>query len=214
MRGFSRIAFTPAVKRAQERMGSRAAYARLDGDPQVPDALGDDEIAFLAERDSFYMASIGESGWPYIQHRGGPKGFVRVLDDRTIGFADRRGNRQYISVGNIAGDDRVALIFIDYPHRARMKLLAHAKVVTRADDPDLFARVAGDVPAERVFVLRIEGLDWNCPQHITPRFTEDEVREMTRPIVERLEALERENRTLKPCLDGSPDPMGEKGKDS
>jgi predicted pyridoxine 5'-phosphate oxidase superfamily flavin-nucleotide-binding protein len=214
MRGFSRTAFTPAVKVAQERMGSRAAYARLERGPRVPDALSDDEIAFLAERDGFYMASIGESGWPYIQHRGGPKGFVRVLDDRTIAFADLRGNRQYISVGNVAGDHRVSLIFVDYPHRARMKLLARAKVVTRADDPDTFARVAGDVRAERVFVLRILGLDWNCPQHITPRFTEDEVREMTRPIVERLEALERENRTLKACLDGSPNPMGEEGKDS
>ena len=213
MRGFSRIAFTPAVHAAQERMGSRAAYARLERGHPVPDALGDDEIAFLAERDSFYMASIGESGWPYIQHRGGPTGFVRVLDDRTIGFADLRGNRQYISVGNIAGDDRVALIFVDYPHRARMKLLARAKVVTRADDPDTFARVAGDAPAERVFVLRIEGLDWNCPQHITPRFTEDEVREMTRPIVERLAALERENRMLKAHLDGSPNPIGEEGKE-
>jgi predicted pyridoxine 5'-phosphate oxidase superfamily flavin-nucleotide-binding protein len=125
---------------------------------------------------------------------------VRVLDERTIAFADLRGNRQYISVGNVAGDDRVALIFVDYPQRARMKLLARAKVVTRADDPDTFARVAGNVRADRVFVLRIEGLDWNCPQHITPRFTEEEVREMTRSIVERLEALDRENRALKALL--------------
>jgi predicted pyridoxine 5'-phosphate oxidase superfamily flavin-nucleotide-binding protein len=213
MRAFSGIAFTPAVKAAQERMGSRAAYARLERGPRIPDALGDDEIAFLGERDSFYMASIGGSGWPYIQHRGGPKGFVRVLDDRTIAFADLRGNSQYISVGNVAGDDRVALIFVDYPHRARMKLLARAKVVTRANDPDTFARVAGDVPAERVFVLRILGLDWNCPQHITPRFTEDEVREMTRPIVEKVEALERENRTLQSRLDGSPNTVVEEGKE-
>jgi predicted pyridoxine 5'-phosphate oxidase superfamily flavin-nucleotide-binding protein len=197
VRRFSKIAFTPAVKAAQERMGSRAAYARLERSCDSADTLSENEMAFLAERDSFYMASIGESGWPYIQHRGGPKGFVRVLDDRTIAFADLRGNRQYISVGNVAGDDRVALIFVDYPNRARMKVLARAKVVTRADDPEVFARVAGDAPAERVFVLRIEGLDWNCPRHITPRFTEDEVREIARPLIEKLEALERENRQLK-----------------
>jgi predicted pyridoxine 5'-phosphate oxidase superfamily flavin-nucleotide-binding protein len=197
MRGFSKIAFTEAVRAAQERMGSRAAYARLERGSDGPDTLGEDEVAFLAERDSLYMASIGESGWPYIQHRGGAKGFVRVLDERTIAFADLRGNRQYISVGNVAGDDRVALIFVDYPNRARLKVLARAKILARAEDPETFARVARDVPAERVFVLRIEGLDWNCPQHITPRFTEDDVREMTQPLVERLEALERENRELK-----------------
>jgi len=195
--GFSKIAFTPAVKAAQERMGSRAAYARLERGYDSADTLSEADVAFLAERDSFYMASIGELGWPYIQHRGGPKGFVRVLDDRTIAFADLRGNRQYISVGNVSGDDRVALILVDYPNRARMKVLARAKVVTRADDPETFARVAGDAPAERVFVLRIEGLDWNCPRHITPRFTEDEVREIVRPLLEKLEALERENRQLK-----------------
>ena len=178
-------------------MGSRSAYAGLERDDHEPDSLGEDEIAFLAERDSFYMASIGESGWPYIQHRGGRKGFVRVLDEHTLAFADLRGNRQYISVGNVAGDDRVALIFVDYPNRARMKVLAHAKTVTRSEDPETFARVAGDARAERVFVLRVVGFDWNCPKQITPRFTEDEVRTMTQPLVEKLEALERENQELK-----------------
>lgn len=197
MQGFAKIAFTPAVKAAQQRMGSRAAYARMERGSERPDTLGDDEIAFLAERDSFYMASIGESGWPYIQHRGGAKGFVRVLDERTIAFADLRGNRQYVSVGNVTGDDRVALIFVDYPNRARLKVLARAQIVTRADDPDLFARVTDDPRAERVFVLVVEGLDWNCPQHITPRYTEEDVREMTRPLFDRLEALERENRSLR-----------------
>jgi predicted pyridoxine 5'-phosphate oxidase superfamily flavin-nucleotide-binding protein len=197
MRGFSKIAFTPAVKAVQEQMGSRTAYARLERGPAGPDVLGEAEVAFLSERDSFYMASLGEAGWPYIQHRGGPRGFVRILDEHTIAFADRRGNRQYVSAGNVAGDDRVALIFVDYPNRARLKVLAHAKVATRADDPETFARVAGDAVAERVFVLRIEGLDWNCPQYITPRFTEDEVGAMTRPLLEKLEALERENASLR-----------------
>jgi predicted pyridoxine 5'-phosphate oxidase superfamily flavin-nucleotide-binding protein len=198
MGNFARIAFTSAVKAAQERMGSRGAYARLERGGIESDELGADERAFLSERDSFYMATVGESGWPYIQHRGGPKGFVQVLDPRTIAFADLRGNRQYISVGNVAGDDRVALIFVDYPNRARLKVLARARIVTRADDPETFARVAARFgSAERVFVLSVEGLDWNCPQHITPRFTEDEAREIVRPLLERLEALERENAALR-----------------
>ena len=204
MRGFSKIAFTPMVKAAQERMRSRAAYARFERGSEGADALGADEVAFLADRDSFYMASTGASGWPYIQHRGGPKGFVHVLDERRIAFADLRGNRQYVSVGNVAGDDRVALIFVDYPNRVRLKVLARAAIVTRADDPATFARVAGDAPAERVFVLKVEGLDWNCPQYITPRFTEAEARKMVQPLADRPEALECENRNLRAVVDGSP----------
>lgn len=204
MRGFSNIAFTPAVKSAQERRGSRAAYARLETGEGRPDTLGEDEVAFLAERDSFYMASIGSSGWPYIQHRGGRKGFVKVLDERTIAFADLRGNRQYISVGNIAGEDRVALIFVDYPHRARLKLLARAAVKTRAEAPELFTQVVGDAAAEAVFVLRIEGLDWNCPQHITPRFTEEEIRQMAQPLRDEIAALRRENEELRGKLRAGP----------
>jgi predicted pyridoxine 5'-phosphate oxidase superfamily flavin-nucleotide-binding protein len=197
---FSELAFTPAVKAVQTAMGSRRAYARLEGSGQTPDALGDDEALFLAERDSFYMASVGESGWPYVQHRGGARGFVKVLDPHTLAFADLRGNRQYISVGNTGRDDRVALIFVDYPNRARLKVLAHARIVTRADDPALFARVAGDAPAERVFVLGVEGFDWNCPQHITPRFTEQELEQVLAPVRARLAALEAENRELRKRL--------------
>jgi len=199
MSRFASIAFTPRVKAEQERMGSRRAYARTDS-ADAPDVLGEVEEEFLAARDSFYMASVGETGWPYIQHRGGPKGFVKVIDPHTIGFADYRGNKQYVSLGNVRGDDRVALIFVDYPNRARLKILARARVVTRESDPETFARVASDGRAERVFVLRVEGLDWNCPQHITPRFTEDEVREIARPLVEKLEALEKENAALRGAL--------------
>src|SRR5438105_2108350 len=118
---FGQIAFTPSVKAMQERMGSRTAYACIESGATGLDALGEAEATFLAERDSFYMASVGEGGWPYLQHRGGPKGFVRVLDEHTLGFADYRGNRQYISAGNMEKDDRVALIFVDYPNRARLK---------------------------------------------------------------------------------------------
>jgi predicted pyridoxine 5'-phosphate oxidase superfamily flavin-nucleotide-binding protein len=168
---FAKVAFTPSVRAMQERMGSRPAYARIEAGDE-PDALGEAEAEFIAERDSFYMASVGETGWPYIQHRGGPKGFVRVLDAHTLGFADYRGNRQYVSVGNVARDDRVALIFVDYREPARLKVLARATIVTADDDPKALERLvdaAYGAHVERGFLLRVEGFDWNCPQHITPR---------------------------------------------
>jgi predicted pyridoxine 5'-phosphate oxidase superfamily flavin-nucleotide-binding protein len=195
MRHFLELAFTPAVRAAQERLGSREAYARVGGVAAPPDRLGEHEAAFLAARDSFYMASIGATGWPYVQHRGGPKGFVRVLDERTIAFADVRGNRQYVSVGNVAGDDRVALVFVDYPNQARMKILARATIVT--DDEALSARVSTGERAERIFLLRVEGIDWNCPKNITPRFTEEEIRAIVAPIRDEIEALRRENARLR-----------------
>lgn len=200
MRRFFEIAFTPDVKAAQEQKGSRARYAGLEVGDDAPDALGEDEATFLSERDSFYMASVGSSGWPYIQHRGGPKGFVKILGEHTIAFADLRGNRQYVSVGNIAKEDRVALIFVDYPRRARMKLIARATVRTRADDPELFVRVAGNAAAEAIIVVRVEGVDWNCPLHITPRFSEDEIRRMAQPLLDELRVLKRENAELRAKL--------------
>lgn len=208
MRRFYDLTFTPAVKAVQERLGSRRTYARVEsrhggGAAAEPDALGADERAFLAARDSCYLATVGAGGWPYLQHRGGPPGFVRALDAHTLGFADFQGNRQYISVGNVSGDDRVALIFVDYPNRTRLKILARARIVTAADAPDLIARlaVAGyAAKVERAFVLTIEGLDWNCPQHITPRFTEAEVRAGLGELHDRLAALERDNHELRAQL--------------
>jgi len=200
---FGQIAFTPSVKAVQERMGSRKAYARFESGEAGPDVLGETEAAFLAERDSFYMASVGESGWPYLQHRGGPKGFVRVLDPHTLGFADYRGNRQYISVGNVARDDRVALIFVDYPNRARLKIFAHASLVTAAGAPGVLARLAipgYDARVERGFVLKVQGFDWNCSQHITPRFTENEVRTSVAPLLVKIEELETENCKLRASI--------------
>jgi len=157
MSSFSRIAFTPGIQALQEQQGSRRAYARREVGPE--DRIGPDEAAFIAERDSFYMATVSETGWPYVQHRGGPKGFVRVVDEHTLAFADERGNRQYVTAGNLAANDRVALIFVDYPSRARLKVLARA---TRAE-------------IEGMFVLRVDGLDWNCSRNITPRYTEEEI---------------------------------------
>jgi predicted pyridoxine 5'-phosphate oxidase superfamily flavin-nucleotide-binding protein len=157
MSSFSRIAFTSGIKALQEQHGSRRAYARRETGPD--DRIGPDEAAFIAERDSFYMATVSESGWPYVQHRGGPRGFVRVIDEHTLAFADERGNKQYITAGNLAANDRVALIFVDYPNRARLKVLARA---SRAE-------------LEGMFELRVEGLDWNCSRNITPRYTEEEI---------------------------------------
>lgn len=175
---FAELAFTPTVRAVQERMGSRKAYAKAEGGPDYHDRLGEVEARFIAARDSFYMATVSETGWPYIQHRGGPPGFVKVLDERTLGFADLRGNRQYISVGNLLDDNRVALIFMDYPHRARLKLLGRARTVALDEEPELVAGLAvPGYPAkiERGVLISVEAFDWNCSQHITPRFTIDEL---------------------------------------
>lgn len=190
---FADIAFTPTVKQVQTRLGSRKAYARNEEVVEpFNHQMSEAEAQFIAARDSLYMASVGETGWPYIQHRGGPVGFVRVLDAETIGFADFRGNRQYISVGNLLSDDRVSLFFMDYPNRTRLKLLGRVRLI-EADEaklleqlrvPDYGARI------ERGMVITVEGYDWNCPQHITPRFTEAQVLSMAAPLRNRAAELE------------------------
>jgi uncharacterized protein len=152
------------------------------------------------------MATVSETGWPYVQHRGGPSGFLKVLDDKTLGFADFRGNRQYISVGNIAANDRVALILMDYPNRARLKILAHMSARELAAEPDLAARLA--VPGykakpERALLLRLETFDWNCSQHIVPRFTLAEIETAVAPLHGRIAVLEAENRALRAQVAGS-----------
>ncbi|CAN7377844.1 pyridoxamine 5'-phosphate oxidase family protein [Phenylobacterium sp. LjRoot219] len=162
----------------------------------------------IAERDSFYLASVSETGWPYVQHRGGPAGFLKVLDERTLGFADFRGNRQYLSLGNLAGDDRVSLLLMDYPNRRRLKLVGHARVVDTDGDPAALARLRDDYPAqvERGIVIAIEGYDWNCSQHITPRFTEADIAAMLEPAQARMRALEQENAWLRGQLEGKAPP--------
>ena len=176
-RAFAEIAFTDSVKAAQSRYGSRKANTGFELDEDRRDRLGGHEVDFLAGRDSFYIASVGENGWPYVQHRGGPKGFLKVLDEKTLGFADFRGNRQYISVGNLNADGRVSLFVMDYPNRARLKLWAWARVVHADEDPALLARL--ELPGykarvERGIVLTVAAIEWNCPQHITPRYTQEE----------------------------------------
>ena len=181
VRAFAKIAFTPGIKAAQTRMGSREAYsgAELGADEVVE--LGSHEIEFITARDSFYQGTVGENGWPYVQHRGGPPGFLKVLDPRTIGYADFAGNRQYISVGNLSGDDRVSLILMDYPGQRRLKLWGRARLVDEDAEPALVARLESPhyrARVERGVVIRVEAFDWNCPKYITPRFTEREISEL------------------------------------
>jgi predicted pyridoxine 5'-phosphate oxidase superfamily flavin-nucleotide-binding protein len=176
---FTDYAFTPTVKKLQEEHGSRAGYERMGR--QENHTVDWQSQLYLGERDSFYMSTVGENGWPYVQHRGGPKGFVRVIDENTLAFADFRGNKQYISTGNIIDNQKVAMIFMDYPNKRRLKEWALATLVSADDDPELAAAVAlpgYDAVVERVFKLEIVGIDWNCPQHITPRFTVDEIEAM------------------------------------
>jgi predicted pyridoxine 5'-phosphate oxidase superfamily flavin-nucleotide-binding protein len=200
---FLDIAMTPGVRAAQTANGAGEVWGDFKGHREF-DRFTEAEEAFIAERDSFYMATVSETGWPYIQHRGGPPGFLRVLDDQTLGFADLRGNRQYISVGNLGADDRVALILMDYPQRRRMKIYAHAAIRDLKDDPELAGKLSlGDYKArvERAMVLKLEAFDWNCPQHITPRFTEAELSQALDPVRRRLEGLEAENARLRAQLE-------------
>ena len=187
---FAELAFTDRVKAIQEQEGSRASYARFEGGEPHHDRLGAAEAAFLATRDSFYLATVSETGWPYVQHRGGPPGFLKVLDEATIGFAEFRGNRQYVSLGNLGGHDRVPLILVDYPHRRRLKILGHARPV---DDAATLARLTvPGYPAkvERGLLIAVAAFDWNCPQHLTPRFTEAEIAAAAAPLHARIAELE------------------------
>lgn len=193
---------TPSVQAAQAANGARQIWERFEGD-RPSDRFTQNEAAFIGERDSFYLASVSQSGWPYVQHRGGPPGFLRVLDDTTLGFADYRGNRQYISLGNVRADDRVALILMDYPNQARLKILARMEARDLAADPALAARLADpDYKGrpERGFVLRLEAFDWNCPQHITRRFTGPEIETVLGPLRQRVTDLEAENQALRAQL--------------
>jgi predicted pyridoxine 5'-phosphate oxidase superfamily flavin-nucleotide-binding protein len=194
---FADISFTPGVQSLQEAAGSRAHYAEPEGGPDHHEVLGEKESSFIGARDSFYMASIGETGWPYVQHRGGQKGFLKVLDDRTLAFADFRGNRQYISLGNLNHDSRVALILVDYPSRMRLKLLGHVSVLEKGD-PVLQTLKSPNYRGlvERGFLIRVAAFDWNCPQHIVPRYTSEEIEVAIQPLKDRIRDLEAQLRTL------------------
>ena len=191
---FTDIMFTPSVKAVQEQLGSRAMYEKVEKEGHSSNELTDREKEFIEARDSFYQATVGETGWPYVQFRGGPTGFLKVLNDKTIGYADFRGNVQYLSVGNLNADDRIALILMDYPKRKRLKIWARATLINEDENPELLQQL--EIPTyrariERAVILTIEAFDWNCPQHITPRFTEFEQEDLVAPLKTRISELEK-----------------------
>jgi predicted pyridoxine 5'-phosphate oxidase superfamily flavin-nucleotide-binding protein len=211
--GFLDIASTPGVRAAQEANGSGEYWANFHGD-RASDRFTSAEAAFIAERDSFYMATVSESGWPYVQHRGGPPGFIRILDEKTLAIPDFRGNRQYISTGNLATDDRAALILMDYPHRRRLKLYAHVEAKDLAADSELAKTLTLPeyrAKVERGLIIHLVAFDWNCPQHIIPRFSEAELEPALAPFRARLEALEEENKALRDELAAIRQPLGSPG---
>lgn len=205
-RNYRHTLFNDAVKVLQERHGSRAAYLKMDaGADGTPDTLTAKELGYIALRDSFYMASVNADGWPYMQHRGGPTGFLRHIEGNRIGFADYRGNKQYISTANLAGNDRVSLFLMDYPNKDRLKLVGHAHSIELADDPALVTSLMPEgyraVP-ERAFLIDVIGWEWNCSQHITPRFTEAEISAAIQPMAAELNQLRAENAALRTQLSG------------
>jgi len=188
---YAQLAFTDSVRAMQEEQNSRTGYASMDKGEDYNFLLSNVEADFIAQRDSFYMASVSETDWPYVQHRGGPKGFLKVLDASTLGFADYKGNRQYVSAGNFRNNDRVSIIFVDYPNKRRLKLMGRISQVAENDwqtlanleDDDYRAKV------ERGFVIKVEAFDWNCPQHITPRYNESEIESLITPLTNELAAV-------------------------
>ena len=195
--GFLDVALTPSVKAAQRSMGADHIWPRVTGRQSNRFTLSEKE--FIATRDTFYMATVSETGWPYVQHRGGSPGFLKVLDDQSLAFADFLGNRQYISLGNINANDRICMILMDYPNRLRLKIYAHAEVHSLDLDPVLRDRIldrAYEAKPERIFRLKLQAYDWNCPQHITQRFTNEEIAGAMKPMREKLKRLESENAEL------------------
>ncbi|MEL6296931.1 MAG: pyridoxamine 5'-phosphate oxidase family protein [Pseudomonadota bacterium] len=200
-RAFAQIAQTNTVRRVQAERGVREANQRfLDPDHAAGDSLGENEKSFIAMRDGFYQATVSESGWPYVQFRGGPRGFLKSLDSKTLAYADFRGNRQYISTGNVESDARVSLILMDYPNRARLKVWGHAKLVDAELDPALARAVAVSgyrALVERTVVITVAAFDWNCPSHIPQRLTAEEMRPAIGKLHARIAELEAENAELR-----------------
>lgn len=187
---FMELMLTPEVQAAQARHFGRS---RSRPGTTGPDHLGEDEKAFIEAMDSFYLGTVNQEGWPYVQHRGGAKGFLKVLGPSTLGFADFQGNRQLLTTGHLAGDGRVCLFLMSYPHQARLKILGRAETLTTGDHPELARTLipAGqEAITERLIRVQVEAFDWNCPQHITRRFTEAEVHLALRPLQERIADLE------------------------
>ena len=192
---YAEIAFTPNVMALQTKWGSRTNDVHRAGIDTGPNhVLGPSEAGFISRRDSFYLASVGEADWPYVQLRGGPEGFVRVLDEKTIGFADFNGSRQYVSVRNLLENDRTSLIFMDYPNRTGLTLLGRARLVGSHDSETLSRLAIAGYSAhiERGILILVEAFDWNCPENITPRFTREDIEASVEPLHQRIADLEAE----------------------
>ena len=200
-RAFATIAFTPAVRSQQSRMGSADGYTRfLSGDETSLDELGPQEVDFITARDGFYQATVSQTGWPYVQFRGGPIGFLKVLSSRTLGYADFRGNRQYISTGNLSGNDRLSMILVDYPNRRRLKLWGRTRLVEGADNPEILDQLHDPsyrARPERAVLITVEAFDWNCPSHIPRRLTIDETHQEIAALRRENEALRAENTAMR-----------------
>jgi uncharacterized protein len=197
---FAQLMFTEAAQKLQEQHGSRRQYEKMEKYGPSHDQLGPHEIDFIEARDSFYMASIGENDWPYVQHRGGPPGFLHVINERTLAFADYAGNKQYITMGNLKRNDRVTLFLMDYAHQVRLKIIGHAEVVQTSADSELAKKVSPADPGakvERIIRIRVAAFDWNCPQHITPRYTQEDVERALGPLHQKMDEIEKENDRLK-----------------
>lgn len=197
---YAQVAFTPLVTEHQAIHGSAAAYARMAETDDVVDRVGRGEAAFISSRDSFFLATVSETGWPYVQHRGGPPGFLQVIDETTLGFADFRGNRQYISRGNLDHDDRVSLFLIDYQLQARMKLFGRARVVELEDDPELVGSLAPagyEGRVERGILIDVEAFDWNCKQHIPQLVPLEAARHTVAELTQRISELEAQLATAR-----------------
>jgi len=198
---FADITFTSSVKAAQIQYGSREANSRfeLSDDPGL--RMTEQEAEFIRERDSFYQATVSETGWPYVQHRGGPKGFLKALDEHTLGFADFRGNRQYLSVGNLNANDRISMIFMDYPNRRRLKIWGRVRIVHEDEDSELIAQL--EVPSysariERGIVIDVKACEWNCPKHITPRYSKAEIDHLLSPLLLEIQSLKAQLSSSRP----------------
>lgn len=207
-RAFAEIAFTPKVLAHQERMGSANGYAGfLAKDTPRGDAIGPDEAEFIAACDGFFQATVSKTGWPYVQFRGGPAGFLKVLSPTTVAYADFRGNRQYISAGNLSENDRVSIIMVDYPNRRRLKLWGRARLIEMADQPDITEPLHDQTyraRPERAVVIEVEALDWNCPQHIPVRLTVEEMRPHLDELHSEIQRLTAENERLKSTAPAQP----------
>ena len=191
-RAFATIAFTSSVKAEQSKQGSRESYARFELESETGAKLGTKEREFIALRDSFYQATAAENGWPYVQHRGGAKGFLKVLDEQTLGFADFSGNKQYLSVGNLNTNDRISLILMDYRNRRRLKIWGRVQLIDNGKSSDLLSKLeepSYSARIERGFIIQVEAFDWNCPQHITPRYTEMEITALLAPLQDEIKEL-------------------------